>query len=728
MKENKNLKIQFFKEKFQGLKKFITGCADFLEEGKWGGMVLSVLLATQFTYGCFLQEANCILPKPLVFLCSFLLVAIISEILYFLVKIIMTVKNRSRIYFLTSFIILSVSAAGATQFAYWVPGFILGFIVALSVDLFGKCVFSICIKKNYRKKFGYITGLLSFCIIILFGLFFHLDRFGEKGIDRYLAMEEKKSTESSNTVEGFSEYIEDGIYSVGVLDYGVDSKADISTDTTNLSNFVEREGVEGILTEAYFDYSLEETPIAGRIWYPENASDCPILFIAHGNHIIDVPSYLGYEYLGKYLASNGYVVVSVDENAVNCLSNENDARAILFLENMKTILNENSKSDSPLYGKMNPEKIAIAGHSRGGEMVALTYLLNDLDRYPDNGNIKLDYHFLISSIIAIAPTVDQYMPADHNVSISDVNYLLIQGSNDHDVTTMMGEKQYHNITFTENSAYYKASVYILGANHGQFNSRWGRYDLNEGLSGFLNTANFISDTDQQKIAKAYIRTFLDDTLFGKKDYADLFVDENLYRGDLPDTLYLTNYQSGNYEPICSFDEDADIVNSNMEGAMIQCSDVSKWSEERNVYGFGTEGENYVLSLSWSEKAKEPKVELNVPSMDLSQKKITFRIGDMREKKDLTPVSYTVTLYDEKNHKVQVSDPVLVYPSLALQLYKQDIFLNQYEYKHQMQGVIIDTKLLQGASDFDMCHVNKMVITFQGLQDGDIILDDIGIMK
>lgn len=726
MEKESNKMIKHIKNKLNHVKQACTLFARFLDEGKWGGILLCGLLATQFIYGVLFQSVTCILPVSIAFPACLILVAGGTEIVLFLLKIILGVKNRGRIYFFLAFATVGISAAAATQFENPLPGFILGFVVSLSVDLFGRCVFSICIKRNYRVKSGYILGFLSLCVIILFGLFFHLDRFGEMETDRYFAMNPVNERNESDRKEAFLAYMENGAYQVKTLDYGQGTDADIQTTTVDLSAFAKREGLTGVLTNLYFDYSLKEAPIAGRVWYPEGCDACPVLFIAHGNHEFHVPSYSGYDYLGTYLASNGYVVVSVDENALNELSEENDARAVLFLENIKEVLKENNRGDSPLFQKIDENKIAIAGHSRGGEMAALAYLFNDLDVYPDNGNIRFDYHFNISSVIAIAPSVDQYMPAGHGVKISDVNYLLLHGSNDHDVTTMMGEKQYHNVCFSGKGDYCKASVYIFGANHGQFNTLWGRYDLNEGLNGFLNTANLISADEQQVIAKIYIRTFLDVTLLSKDDFADLLTNVSIYRECLPRTIYQTNFQSGNFEPICSFDEDADLVNGCMDGVSITCKDVTRWSERVDIYGFGGDGENYVMNMAWKEKAKEPRVEIDVPSLDLTQADLSFRIGDMREDENLSPVHYSVVLYDAKDHRTQVTDPVFVYPSLALKLYKQDILMNHYEYKHQMQTVSISSQLFQGDAGFDFSDVRKIIISFDGAKKGNVTLDDIGV--
>ena len=84
------------------------------------------------------------------------------------------------------------------------------------------------------------------------------------------------------------------------------------------------------------------------------------------------------------------------------------------------------------------------------------------------------------------------MPGERAVTISDVNYLVLHGANDQDVSTAMGEKQYANVLFSGNGEYMKSMLYILGANHGQFNEQWGNYDLYEPANYFLNVKNFFA--------------------------------------------------------------------------------------------------------------------------------------------------------------------------------------------------------------------------------------------
>lgn len=698
--------------------------AEFLGQGKAGGMVMCALLTAQFLYGCIFSSVSCLIPAPVIVLLLFGTVILMAELMTLIFKLILGGGKRSRLYFLLAWSGLATAFFIGTQLHNVLSGLIISFLVALSVDVFGRCIFGFIKTRKWKQKFGYITLLISTALIVLFAMFFHLDSFGESRIEKYLAIVSENNCEE---IPEFSQYLVNGEHEVSVIDYGQDDTFDIVTECADISKIVEREGILGKVHDLYFDNSLDNVPITGRIWYPEGLTDCPVMFIAHGNHDFSVPSYLGYDYLGEYLASNGYVVVSVDENLLNGLGDENDARAILLLENIKAILKENAEEGSSIYELIDSDKIAIAGHSRGGEMVATAYLFNDLEVYPDDGNIKFDYHFNISSIIAIAPTVDQYMPAEHAVEIKDVNYLLIHGSNDQDVSIMMGEKQYNNIYFSENSeeTYLKSSVYIMGANHGQFNTTWGQYDGVPGTNGFLNTNNFLEDTEQQLIAKAYIRTFLDRTLLNQNEFETLLSDNGEYRNYLPRTVYITNYMDSNFERYCSFEEDTDIMHGVTEDVVIRCYGMNEWKERMDVYGSGTDGENYVLECTWAE-AVNSSIEILFPITDLSAGCLTFRIADMREDTadDISVLDYIVELYDVHGNMVSVTNPKTVYPTLAVQLYKQDVFFDSYEYKHQMQTVQIDAEMFTNEA-FDYSAVNKMVIIMDEGENGQIILDDVG---
>lgn len=576
--------------------------------------------------------------------------------------------------------------------------------------------------------------VLSAAVIACYGLFFHAGEIGENRTSFYLTGEENDSVfmtgQTSDAADGFDRYLENGPYEVHTMDYGPGDGVQIRTGCVDMSPFAEYSGMIGWINKRLSDYRPEEASVSGRIWVPSGVTKCPVLFIVHGNHTAAVPSYLGYDYLGVYLASNGYVVVSVDENIMNMLSSasdENDGRAVLLLENMKAVLQANDDTGTPLYHRIDPERIAVAGHSRGGETAALTYLFNDLDAYPDNGNIRFDYHFKISAVIAIAPTVDQYKPGEHAVEIRDVSYLLLHGMNDQDVLSVMGEKQYNNIAFSgkADENYVKACVNILGANHGQFNSFWGRYDLGEEAGSFLNTTGFLSKEDQEKIAKAYFRVFLDRALKGEETYASLLYDNRPFRPFLPETVYVTDCMESFFNCLCSFDASPDVTGGDDKTTKIVCEAMDTWKVSRDEYGDGSEKENYVLACEWS-AGNDAEIKISIPSADLSCGGISFRIADMRENaENASGLRYTVTVCDSKGNKSCLEMPVRVSPSLAVQLYRQDVLAGSYEYKHLMQTVTVSMDRFLAGSRIDASDICEIAIGFDGSSGGKVILDDIG---
>ncbi len=696
---------------------------ELLKDGKNGGIILLSLYSAQFLYGCVLYIFGKVLPVPIVILAGLLAVIIISELCALLIKLLLGGGKRSRVYFYIAILLSVVSNINSVS-NYNVWAIVIALAMPLCVDVFGRCLFGMIIKKHKVHIGGVSMLVLSFAIILLFGFVFRFDCFGRDVKSIYLSL----GPSAQNEVEGFSEYLQNGPFTVKTLDYGSSGDEDLVTESVDVSYIANNDGFMSLSNKLYFESDLSQTPVAGRIWYPEGLSNCPVLFIVHGNHDFATPSHLGYDYLGEYLASNGYTVVSVDENRLNELSNENDARAILFLENIKALLEANRDTNSPIYGLIDDEKIAVAGHSRGGESVSTAFLFNDFSSFPDNGNIKLKYDFNIKSVIAIAPTVDQYNPAGHSVELEEVNYLLIHGANDQDVVSLMGEKQYNNVEFSRDSdnSHFKAYVYILGANHGQFNSLWGRYDSWPGFNGFLNTSKHLSENEQQTIAKAYIRTFLDATLLGEEKYANLLKDNTEYMASLPQTIIISNYMDSNFDNLCSFDEEPDLNKGEDESIGVNCYGMSSWREIKNSFGNGMD-ENYVLDCRWPAES-EPMIEISFPARDVSKSDISFRIADMTEDdpKDAKVLKYSVQLVDAYYNSVDVDTPGMIYPALAVQLYKTDVFMNTYEYKHQMETIFIRKPDLSENEEFDYTKVCKIRIYFDGSEYGNIILDDIGI--
>lgn len=676
--------------------------------------------------------------SPLSIKICYLVGVVVTIILFGLIflasKILFGNRRKGLIYWCLPVIVIYTIATAATQGDRTDANFYLAAFTVILLDFFGRSMWAI-VKLRRRTITLVITLVITTSGLGVIGALLTDEGFKDQYIEDYLTMKEEKVLDDSlpRVDNAFKKATVKGDYETTSLEYGIGDSFDLQSSVYNLSTFAQRSSVSGWVMNQYFNYDLKEAPITGKVWYPITEEECPVLFIVHGNHNYTTDSYRGYDYLGKYLASNGYVVVSVNENSCNELSNENDARAILLLENIKQVLKFNREKSNPLYGKIDEENIALAGHSRGGECVSTAYLFNEYDVYPDNGNIKLDYNFSIKSIIAIAPTADQYMPAQHEVSISDVNYLLIHGTNDQDVRTVMGNKLYKNTTFSGEGNYFKSALYVAGANHGQFNSEWGRYDMGFPSHYFLNVKNLISTKDQKEILKIFTKIFLDVTLKGDETNKELFSNYLAYEEYLPKTVYQQLYQDSSFECVSDFEEDSDLTTATMSGAKISTSRTRIWEEMKTAYGDGGTNENYVLRLKWRD-TKEATVRFEIPVYEMTGKDLQFDIADMNvenENGDKQIIDGTVRITDSYGNvaNVKISDSTIVYPSLPVQLYKVDFLLDEYEYKHQLQTVSVkEEQFLKDNAKIKTDSITSIEFIFDDRESGHVIIDNIGFCK
>ncbi|WP_276390057.1 chlorophyllase/cutinase-like alpha/beta fold protein [Eudoraea chungangensis] len=405
---------------------------------------------------------------------------------------------------------------------------------------------------------------------------------------------------------------EKGNYKVKTLHYGsgkdrhrkeFGNAVDIKTDSVNGVAFIDDwNGFGGWWREKYWGFNSSALPINGSVWYPEGEGPFPLVLIVHGNHPMQDFSDPGYAYLGNLLASRGIILASVDENFINGswsdifggLEEENDARGWLLLEHLRVWHNWNKTSGNIFNNKVDTSKIALIGHSRGGEAVAHAVMFNKLSHYPDDASIKFDYNFNIQSIIAIAPVDGQYKPGDSRTKIEDVDYFVFHGAQDADVRSFRGTQQYERVSFNDSLYHFKTGLYIAGANHGQFNTSWGRSDVGNPFTGLLNLKQLLSAEDQRKIAEVYISSFLEITLRNKKEYLPMFIDSRRAKNWLPETIYLNQFEDSNASFLCTFEEDFDVVTTTEDSGTILTKNLSVWREEE-------------IQLKWEKKGSRAAV-------------------------------------------------------------------------------------------------------------------------
>jgi dienelactone hydrolase len=381
------------------------------------------------------------------------------------------------------------------------------------------------------------------------------------------------------------------------------------TKTVDVSKFVSVEPTQAKDRKKYWGFEPKAFPINARVWYPDGPGPFPLVLIVHGNHNMKDFSDPGYGYLGELLASRGYILASVDMNFINgALRNENDGRGILLLEHLKAWKAFNADAQNPFYRKVDFDQIALIGHSRGGEAVGHAAAFNQLARYPDDANVKLEYGFPIKSIIAIAPVDGQYRPSEKLQPVENVNYLVFHGSHDGDVTVFHGLRQYQRVKFTDGQPHFKAAVYVYRANHGQWNSVWNNKDNGPRSARVLDLRGLIAPEEQRQFGLVYISAFLDATLKAQKQYLPLFRDYRVAGQWLPKTMYVTRFEDANYRSLASFEEDVDVQSTGVPGVRLRGDSLASWKETLLTFrsaaragGTSDPQNNHAVWLGWNNR-------------------------------------------------------------------------------------------------------------------------------
>lgn len=350
----------------------------------------------------------------------------------------------------------------------------------------------------------------------------------------------------------------------------------------------------------YWGFNEKALPLNGRVWYPEGDGPFPLVLIVHGNHDMKEFSDPGYEYLGQHFASRGFITVSVDQNFINGgIRTENDARGWLLLKHLEAWNAMPVDSAFPLAGKVDTSRIALIGHSRGGEAVAVASAFNRLAHYPDDARVTFDFGFNIRSIIAMAPVDGQYRPADRYTPVQGVSYFVMHGSHDSDVSTFVGQRTYLRADVSD-TGFVKSALYVYRANHGQWNTVWGDNDV--GPAGWLlNKRTLLSGEEQRQIARVFFAGFLEMTLRGERAYEPMFRDYRTVGGWLPQTMYVSHFADGRERVLADFEEDIDVRTGSAPGVRIEANGLARWREEvlKGRGGAGSPFDNHVAVLGWT---------------------------------------------------------------------------------------------------------------------------------
>jgi dienelactone hydrolase len=359
---------------------------------------------------------------------------------------------------------------------------------------------------------------------------------------------------------------------------------------------------------AYWGFTPTELPLNGRVWYPGGDGPFPLVLVVHGNHDMRDFSDPGYDYLGELLASRGFILASVDMNFINGgIRGENDARAWLLLEHLKAWRGFHEAAEGPLRGKVDMSRIALMGHSRGGEAAPLAAVFNRLPRYPDDASLQFDFGFDIRAVVSIAPVDGQYLPTGRPAPLENVSYLVFHGSHDGDVTSFHGLRIWDRLRFTDGREHFKSAIYMYRANHGQWNTVWNSHDNGPRSGRILDLRYLVPPEDQRRFAELYVSAFLEATLRGDERWLPMFRDHRVVGGWLPHTMYVTRFQDASFEPLADFEEDVDVTTGSAEGVRLRGDSLATWKEQtlelrsRNRANTSALQDNQAVVLGWNNR-------------------------------------------------------------------------------------------------------------------------------
>ncbi len=384
---------------------------------------------------------------------------------------------------------------------------------------------------------------------------------------------------------------------------------DIPSRSVDLSPVLpEWRGFRATHREWWWGFGIERAPVNGRLHLPdvESGDRRPLALIVHGNHRMDDFSDDGYGYINELLASHGIAAVSVDANFLNGTwsgdfgGREMPARAILLLEHLHQLREWARNPRTPVFNRLDFDRVALLGHSRGGEAAAIAAAFNELGRFPDDARYEFDYRFGIEAVVAIAQIDRRY---SRRIELEDVHFLAVHGSYDTDEPSYHGLRQFHRVRLSPATApageaeegaadqaglsyRIKAGVLAHRANHGQFNSTWG---MDSGFPGhyWLNRAPLLRAWEQQRIAAVYISAFLRATLLGEERFVPLLQDYRAGLAHLPETLYQSQYSDSRTGTVADFREDLDLSTATLPDAVIEASGFARWTEEEVFFRDGS---------------------------------------------------------------------------------------------------------------------------------------------
>jgi pimeloyl-ACP methyl ester carboxylesterase len=179
----------------------------------------------------------------------------------------------------------------------------------------------------------------------------------------------------------------------------------------------------------------------------------------------EVPNHLGYQYLQRLLASQGYVTVSLSANGVNGQEfdlaaedsgmTQRSALVRFHLRRWAAWAAGGGQFGERWGGRVDMQRVLLVGHSRGGEGVARAAI-----------DTPAGAPWRVAGQVLLAPTAFGLQQAPYVPTISVLPYC------DGDVVWLSGQLQVDLGRDVVRDPALRSAVLVMGANHNFFNTEW----------------------------------------------------------------------------------------------------------------------------------------------------------------------------------------------------------------------------------------------------------------